>query len=202
MSLVRGITVLGLVPIDPLKWIFLLILWVRDTGASKEVILSIPPIGQRRWCVPFGRSATASVKPVLQRSTDTCLLRLCYQRISFRMCSLAAGRAAAVRAAAAARWFWGLLPLCALQLFPAVQLPNYYFFATVTAVFRDGWVIPERVTFFFATASAAAGFFASVHEGFFCNGAIGLLGFFLPRGYEDGSNCRDFLSRLLFSNQI
>ena len=56
--------------------------------------------------MPFGRNATASVKPLLLRSTDTCLLRLCYQGISFRMCSSPAGRVAAAAghvAAAAAR---------------------------------------------------------------------------------------------------
>ena len=41
----------------------------------------------------------------------------------------------------------------------------FSFVATVTGVFCDGWVIPDS-NFFFATASAAAGFFASVHEGF------------------------------------
>ena len=39
------------------------------------------------------------------------------------------------------------------------------FFATVTGVSATAGSF-QTVTFFFATASAAAGFFASVHEGF------------------------------------
>ena len=64
----------------------------------------------------------------------------------------------------------------------SLKFSGRFFFATVTGVFCDGWVIPDSNVFFFATASAAAGFFASVHE-VFCNGA---------RVFCNGASCRGF----------